>query len=190
MPLLEPNEVVALGLSPKDIPAHKPRTRKSLQGAGHVGSTGARVTMSQTRRRAPTNHRNLISTSSRSSGKSTSNSSPSDSASPTLTASRFAFGAGVEVGSNFEVCIPIPSKRKLAVLQQYERFPDADMATDEEIARVGVEDAQDAGRENPVGENQPEAPEHSDEPNGSSGADIGIDTSDKQPVQGKLAFDI
>lgn len=57
------------------------------------------------------------------------------------------------------------------------------MATDEEIARVGVEDAQDAGRENPVGENQPEAPEHSDEPNGSSGADIGIDTSDKQPVQ-------
>ncbi|KAF3088774.1 hypothetical protein TWF569_007630 [Orbilia oligospora] len=181
MPLLEPSEVVALGLSPKDIPAHKPQTPR--KGAGHVGYSTARVTMAQTStRRKALNHRNLISTSSRSSGRSTSNSfsSNSNSASPTLSTSRLAFGAGARTGSSFEVCIPIPSKREQAVLQQYERFPDADIATDVEIIRVGVEDAQEWTQDDPIGETQPDVPGHSSGPNGLSGTDIDLDMSEKR----------
>ncbi|KAF3278288.1 hypothetical protein TWF970_004733 [Orbilia oligospora] len=183
MPLLEPSEVVALGLSPKDIPAHKPQTPR--KGAGHVGSSTARVTMAQTStRRKALYHRNLISTSSRSSGRSTSNSSSSNpnsnSASPTLSTSRLAFGAGARTRSSFEVCIPIPSKREQAVLQRYERFPDADIATDVEIIRVGVKDAQEWTQDDPIGETQPEVLGHSSGPNGLSGTDIDLDMSEKR----------
>ncbi|KAK6508252.1 hypothetical protein TWF506_010349 [Arthrobotrys conoides] len=179
MPLLEPSEIVALGLSPEDIPAHKPQTpRKS---AGHIGSSAARVTLSQSRRKAA-NHRNLISTSSRSSARSTSNSSPSDSASPTLSASRLASSAGVEIGSHFEVCIPIPSKRKQAVLQQYERFPDADIATDGDIVRVGAKDVEDGAKEDHIDKAQPEALGHSNGPSGSFGTDIDTDMDEKGPA--------
>ncbi|KAK6526856.1 hypothetical protein TWF281_010053 [Arthrobotrys megalospora] len=199
MPLLEPSEVVALGLSPKNIPAHKPQTpRKNPQGASQVGA--GRVTNYAHTRRGP---RNLLSTSSYSSKSDT---STSNSASPTLSTSRFALEAGAEVGSNFEVCIKIPSKRKLAVLQRYERFPDADMATKE--ARVDIEGMHKKEQEEPVKdglpkesaretvkpapastelepptglvkEDQPGPEEHSKGPNGTS-ADI--HTSDKQPI--------
>ncbi|KAK6333408.1 hypothetical protein TWF718_011220 [Orbilia javanica] len=179
MPLLDPSELAALGLSPKDIPAHGSGTPQ--KNAGHVGSTPARVTMSQPRRQAP-NHRSLISTSTRSSKRSTSESSISNSASPTLSTSRFAFEAGSEVGSTFEVCIPVPSRRKLAILQQYERFPDADLAASEEIARPGAENATNVEGKSVSDEIPPGILEDSDKPNESSGTDISLGVNDKEPV--------
>ncbi|KAF3903429.1 hypothetical protein ABW20_dc0101223 [Dactylellina cionopaga] len=129
MPFLDPSEVAALGLSPKDIPAYKSqasplRANTSASSVQHYRTRNS--SSSVTTRR---NNRTSGTTSFTSSGSSTS--SASASASPTLSTSRFTFGSGGETasGSSFEVCIKIPSKRRLVTLQRYERFPDADMAT-------------------------------------------------------------
>ncbi|KAK6350159.1 hypothetical protein TWF696_006403 [Orbilia brochopaga] len=145
MPLLEPSEVAALGLSPKDIPAHKRQTssQSGSPSAGRVGRASSSVvtaTSSPHTRRGKLNKQlAAVSTSSTSASPpivaSQATTSPlaststSASASPTA-ASRFTFGtAGGSSGSSFEVCIKVPSKRKHAQLQQYQRFPDADSAT-------------------------------------------------------------
>ncbi|KAK6512147.1 hypothetical protein TWF481_001039 [Arthrobotrys musiformis] len=188
MPLLEPSEVVALGLSPKDIPAHKAHSpRKSLYGAGQVGSkshaTAGRVTTHTPHSR----RRNLISTSlptRGSSGRSTSGSSLSGSASPTVSS---GFRSG------FEVCIPIPSTSKLAVLQQYEKFPEADMATDGVSFALAVGDVPEEARGESIAEAQSELPaaENLDEANGSSGAgNADVDMNDKQSIVAELEVPI
>ncbi|KAF3908556.1 hypothetical protein ABW21_db0207739 [Orbilia brochopaga] len=141
MPLLEPSEVAALGLSPKDIPAHKRQTPSqsespSTRRAGRVSSSAtADVSAPHTRRGTLSKQLVAVSTSSISASpplitsQATTSPSASVSASASPTAgSRISFGTA---GSGFEVCIKVPSKRKHAQLQQYQRFPEADtsMAT-------------------------------------------------------------
>ncbi|EPS39225.1 hypothetical protein H072_6999 [Dactylellina haptotyla CBS 200.50] len=131
MPLLEASEVAALGLSPDEFPIFNSSTSSPSKAAAatrdrripQAGGQGGRTAV-PTRR---TNRTLTLATTTASMSSRSVSSTSSVSASPTLSASKFHFGG--DDSSNFEVCIQVPSKRKLAVLQQYERFPEADVAT-------------------------------------------------------------
>ncbi|KAF3928967.1 hypothetical protein AA313_de0210231 [Arthrobotrys entomopaga] len=179
MPLLDPSEVAALGLSPNDVPAlalqhHSPvktptrssNSSKRIQNGGSVTTTPSRKTT------------RMLTTSL------TSSSSPSASASPTLSTSKFTFEE-LSGSSNFEVRVMIPSKRKLAVLQRYERFPRADLATDgsacdeerTEVKRPREEDPVETSGDKAVDDSEKEGAGQQVELNGSVDADKPTDSS-------------
>ncbi|KAK6533436.1 hypothetical protein TWF694_002376 [Orbilia ellipsospora] len=187
MPLLDPSEVAALGLSPKDVPALKHQS--PVKKPSRSSNSSKRIQSASTTPLRKTTRTLTMSM------RSPSSSSPSASASPTLSTSKFTFE---ELGNsgNFEVRVMVPSKRKLAVLQRYERFPRADLATngfaqeEEQNAakRPREENSTDTSEEKDVSDPDKELGNRQVELNGSFDAHklgdsshIGIDGSMHEP---------
>ncbi|EWC48569.1 hypothetical protein DRE_01791 [Drechslerella stenobrocha 248] len=129
MPLLDPSEVEALGLSPKDIPAYKHQTspQRSASSGAQVGHRANVTAFSSSHTRPRNQHlsKALRPYSSSLAGSLTQH-APASPSSASSASQYSSIIAGNNTSGAFEVCIKIPSKRKHAQLRQYKHFPGAD----------------------------------------------------------------